>query len=268
MRKLMLFVLVLGLACGLVGLGSLAVAGSATHRGFPIVSVTVNGQPLASDAPAILIGDRVFVPLRAVQERLGGKVAWDARTKTAAVVTSGTLGYLGGTDGTVSILGEGATPLEIYGIAVANAEAAYAVARLQAHATFMSADYSTGNEFALYQQACQVAEDACDTAKADALEAYQTAIGEEGGAMASEPEPQEEPKNDLDSAKDRYQTAMTAAETKRDSALIALGNLYGRPYPLDPIYDDHRDAVNEVLRTYDKEVTNAQNDYRAAGGTP
>ncbi|MHB2020449.1 MAG: copper amine oxidase N-terminal domain-containing protein [Candidatus Xenobia bacterium] len=44
----------------------------------PPVQVQVDGQPVLFDQPPVMIGPRVFVPLRGVFERLGATVVWDA----------------------------------------------------------------------------------------------------------------------------------------------------------------------------------------------
>ncbi len=44
------------------------------------VRVMVNGRPLAMDVPPLVVEGRVLVPLRAVAEALGARVAWDEPT--------------------------------------------------------------------------------------------------------------------------------------------------------------------------------------------
>jgi hypothetical protein len=50
-------------------------------------SFSKNGQSVALDTPAMIIDGRTMVPVRAVSESLGYKVAWDAETKTV-IITS------------------------------------------------------------------------------------------------------------------------------------------------------------------------------------
>lgn len=47
-------------------------------RGYPIVRVTVNGQEVFADVPAIIFNGRTMVPVRLVSEALGAEVGWDA----------------------------------------------------------------------------------------------------------------------------------------------------------------------------------------------
>lgn len=49
------------------------------------ISVFINGQQLISDAPAVIISDRVFIPLRAVTEAFGASVAWDQSTQMITI---------------------------------------------------------------------------------------------------------------------------------------------------------------------------------------
>lgn len=51
------------------------------------IKVYVNGKELASDPPLIIQNDRIFVPLRAVSETLGAKVAWDYYRQAAFIAT-------------------------------------------------------------------------------------------------------------------------------------------------------------------------------------
>lgn len=44
-----------------------------------------NGQPVALDVPAQILGDRTLIPLRAVADAFGCQVGWDGATKTATV---------------------------------------------------------------------------------------------------------------------------------------------------------------------------------------
>ncbi|BDG61535.1 copper amine oxidase N-terminal domain-containing protein [Caldinitratiruptor microaerophilus] len=65
--------------------GGAAFAQGATFQGLPVVSVYVNGRFVQSDVPAVILGGRTMVPLRAVSEALGAQVLWDDSTKTVAI---------------------------------------------------------------------------------------------------------------------------------------------------------------------------------------
>ena len=52
-----------------------------------MAGITINGQELAFDQPAIIENNELFLPLRAVSEALGAKVEWNQSTQTAAVTT-------------------------------------------------------------------------------------------------------------------------------------------------------------------------------------
>jgi len=256
-----------------VGLGSLGLAGSSTYKGFQVVSVTINGQRLASDAPAVLIGDRVFVPLRSVEESLGGRVNWDPKTKTAAVETqpSGTAGT-----GTVTILGEEATAEEIYEAAIVAADAAYDVAAQAAYAVFVAANYSSGPgvDHANWVQACLAA----DAIREDAYAAARAAYLEAGGMFAMEAlevDPRIQLEEATAAAMEVRDAAYAEATQTRNAALAALGF----PYPQEPIYADDREACDLVWGVYRESVRvanlayqqaldAAQAAYIAAGGTP
>lgn len=83
MRRLVLGGLVLVLLSG--------VAFAATwgqYQGFSIVRVTIDGQTVQSDVPAINFYGRTMVPLRVISETLGVKVTWD-QENTTAIVQSG-----------------------------------------------------------------------------------------------------------------------------------------------------------------------------------
>jgi hypothetical protein len=49
------------------------------------IRVFVNGAQLSTEA--VMINDRVYVPLRAVSESLGGSVVWDERTNSVHATT-------------------------------------------------------------------------------------------------------------------------------------------------------------------------------------
>jgi len=48
----------------------------------PYVKVVVDGSPIYLDAPPVILGGRVLVPLRGVFERLGATVIWDPASQT------------------------------------------------------------------------------------------------------------------------------------------------------------------------------------------
>ncbi len=48
----------------------------------------VEGRPVRLDAPAILVGGSILVPLRFIAESLGAAVKWDYRTQTVHVSTT------------------------------------------------------------------------------------------------------------------------------------------------------------------------------------
>ncbi len=50
------------------------------------VKLQLNGAPLATDQPAVIVNDRTMVPVRVVAEALNVEVNWDAATKTATFV--------------------------------------------------------------------------------------------------------------------------------------------------------------------------------------
>lgn len=61
-------------------------AGHKTYKGFNTANVTINGKPLVSDVPAIVVDGRTFLPVRAVGEALGVNVEWDASTETVIIL--------------------------------------------------------------------------------------------------------------------------------------------------------------------------------------
>ena len=84
MKKILTFlVFILVLACSMSALAD-----------YPTVEVYVNGDLLVSDSPAVLVGSRTMVPLRAISEKLGCEVGWDAETQTAEIKNSKTAVYV------------------------------------------------------------------------------------------------------------------------------------------------------------------------------
>jgi len=61
---------------------------------YKTVEVYVNGEVLVSDSPAVLVGSRTMVPLRAISEKLGCEVGWDDSTRTAEIKNSKTAVYV------------------------------------------------------------------------------------------------------------------------------------------------------------------------------
>lgn len=61
-------------------------AGPQMYKGFQVVNVSVNGKPLTSDVPAIVVDGRTLLPVRAVTEALGVSTEWDASTETVIII--------------------------------------------------------------------------------------------------------------------------------------------------------------------------------------
>ncbi len=75
-----------------MGTGLLLVAGTAlavhqSYRGYPIVRVMVNSNPVSSDVPAVIMDGRTLLPVRAVAEALHATVEWDPLTSTVYLTT-------------------------------------------------------------------------------------------------------------------------------------------------------------------------------------
>lgn len=49
---------------------------------------TVNGEPVALDAPAFIENDRTYLPIRFVAENLGAEVIWDGAVQTVTIMFS------------------------------------------------------------------------------------------------------------------------------------------------------------------------------------
>lgn len=60
-----------------------------SFSGFPIVRITVNGQLIQGDVPAVILGNRTMVPLRFVSEALGAEVSWNQSTLTVGIASQG-----------------------------------------------------------------------------------------------------------------------------------------------------------------------------------
>ncbi len=50
-------------------------------------TATVNGKSVSLDSSAVIVSDRIFVPLRFLSESLGAKVTWNSDTLTAAITS-------------------------------------------------------------------------------------------------------------------------------------------------------------------------------------
>jgi hypothetical protein len=69
----------------LVGISSAVLAADSTYKGYRIVNLVLNGKPLTSDVPAIIMDGRTLLPVRALSEALGTDVTWDGETYTASL---------------------------------------------------------------------------------------------------------------------------------------------------------------------------------------
>jgi len=56
-----------------------------TYKGFPTVNVVVNGNPVKSDVPAIVVDGRTLIPLRFIVEELGYKIDYNTKTLTVNI---------------------------------------------------------------------------------------------------------------------------------------------------------------------------------------
>lgn len=74
------------------------------YRGMPIVKVLVNGNPLRSDVPAVIVDGRTLMPVRAVAEALGADVQWDGELSTVHLSTN--------TDATPAIAAQASAALQ------------------------------------------------------------------------------------------------------------------------------------------------------------
>jgi len=57
------------------------------YKGLPIVNVLVNGNPLESDVPAVVLDGRTLLPVRAIAETLGADIHWDGQLSTVYITT-------------------------------------------------------------------------------------------------------------------------------------------------------------------------------------
>jgi hypothetical protein len=64
-------------------------AAPSTWQGYPVVRVVLDGQDIQSDVPAVILGGRTLLPVRALAEALGLQVSWDPDTRTASLSSKG-----------------------------------------------------------------------------------------------------------------------------------------------------------------------------------
>jgi len=62
-----------------------AFSANGTYKGFPTVNILVNGKPVNSDVPAIVMDGRTLLPVAAVANALGMVANYDKRTNTVTV---------------------------------------------------------------------------------------------------------------------------------------------------------------------------------------
>jgi len=67
---------------------------TAVFADYQTVDVYINDEILVAEAPAVLVGERTMVPLRAISEKLGCTVGWDGQTQTAEIKNSKTAVYV------------------------------------------------------------------------------------------------------------------------------------------------------------------------------
>lgn len=84
MKKLITLVLSLLVVCCLS-----IPAWAGVYQGYPTVNLTVNGNTVNPDVPAILVSGRTLIPLRMVSESLNAKVTYDSSTRFVTINTSG-----------------------------------------------------------------------------------------------------------------------------------------------------------------------------------
>ncbi len=63
-------------------LAATARAGHETYLGYPVVHIMVNGKPLQTDVPAVVLAGRTVLPVRPIAELMGFDVAFDGPTGT------------------------------------------------------------------------------------------------------------------------------------------------------------------------------------------
>lgn len=70
--------------CGLI-LGLLLATSISTFASGQALRLIVNGEDITAEAQPVIIDGRTLVPARALAERLGAKVSWNAATQTVVV---------------------------------------------------------------------------------------------------------------------------------------------------------------------------------------
>lgn len=84
MKKFILVVALFLVFAGVATASSL----NGDYKGNPIVNVTINGNKVNSDVPAIIYEGSTLIPLRSAAEALGANVSWDSSTLTASLSTN------------------------------------------------------------------------------------------------------------------------------------------------------------------------------------
>lgn len=73
--------------CGLL-IGLLLSLPLATFASGQALKLIINGQDITADAQPVIIGGRTLVPARALAEKLGATVSWDAANQTVVVTSN------------------------------------------------------------------------------------------------------------------------------------------------------------------------------------
>ena len=60
----------------------------ATFASGQALKLIINGQDITADAQPVIIGGRTLVPARALAEKLGATVSWDAANQTVVVTSN------------------------------------------------------------------------------------------------------------------------------------------------------------------------------------
>lgn len=83
MKKRLLLVIIFVLLTSGIAYATANINGS--FAGLPIVKVVINGVPLVSDVPGVVLKGRTLLPARAIAESLNSIVSWDSSTRTASI---------------------------------------------------------------------------------------------------------------------------------------------------------------------------------------
>ena len=89
-RRIGMMAALYGALYGFNGTESMDIA-KAAEKGYPEVHVKIDGILQTFDQPAIAVNGRTMVPMRAIFERLGADIEWDANTKTVTAVKGSTV---------------------------------------------------------------------------------------------------------------------------------------------------------------------------------